>query len=78
MGHTQERTRNKTGKVHKKNYLIQISEILRILLISNMLLKLHDHVSFSCKTCILSFHLKLKVAEDLMQPGAGPHFRPQM
>jgi len=63
---------------NKQNYIIQITETPRIsLLISKMLPKymqyIYNYVSFSCKSCFLSFHPKVKLAEDLILSGIEDH-----
>jgi len=39
----------------------------RLVIESEMLTSIH--LSFSCRMCSLSFHLKIEVAEDLIQSG---------
>ena len=34
---------------------------------------MHNYVYFSLKMCFLSFHLKVKVAEDLIESGIKDH-----
>jgi len=35
--------------------------------------EIHSCVSFACKRCLLSFHLKVKLTEDLLQSSAEEH-----
>ena len=74
----QEKIKNKKVDIHKLhhtsyNYITQITETCRILLLrSDMLLK-YIIMYFSRKRCMISFHLKVKVAEDSIQCGIEDH-----
>ena len=52
---------------NKQNYNIQITETLSIVFDKWTVAKTYNHVSWSFKKCFLSFHLKIKFAEDLIQ-----------
>jgi len=58
---------------NKQNYHLQITETSALVLGKWAVAKIHSYVSFTCKRCFLSFHLKVKVEEDLIHSGIEDH-----
>ena len=64
-----------TQKVRKNKYTQKISGVTRywntqyFVLDKGNVPKVHSWEFFSCRRCFLSFHLKLKVVENLISPG---------
>jgi len=70
LGCARERITRKI-KIHKKQttYIIQITETStnRMFFLKVKCYQICYNISFSCKSCFLSCHLKVKIPENLMQ-----------
>ena len=76
MGCAQKRTRNKNVKIHKKQTKLRYPNYWNsqhLVLNKWSVAKIHNYISFSCKRCFLSFHLKVKMTEDLIQSNTENH-----
>jgi len=72
--HRKEReTRSKDTWKETKSHFLNYWNSQQSVLDKWNVAKIHNNLSFSCKRCFLSVHLKVKVAEDLMQSGIEDH-----
>jgi len=79
MGCPQERTRNKSKDTYKTENitLIKLSKLSAFSSLYWNVAKIYGYASFSCRKCFLSFRLKVKMVEDLIQSGTEDYnFRP--
>ena len=59
--------------VHKKQAELQNTRIYTILFWTREMLQVHNWEFFSCRRCFLSFHLKVKVVQNLISSGIEDH-----
>ena len=63
----------KSKYTHKKNRVAEYQNTQYFVLDKGNVAKVHNWEFFSCRRCFLSFHLKVKVVENLISSGIEDH-----